>query len=376
MQPKIKTVLLADDDRTTRIVLARMLEEDGFRVEQADRGEKCLFMALEKNYDALLIDLNMPSLGGIDLCKRIRNIERYRNVPVIVITSLDENEKLKEVFDAGATDFINKPVNPVVLHARLKSHLERVTYYQEMEKIREYLNRYISAKTQRMVEAYALTGLLPSPELHQVCVMFTDIRGFTAMTREIDLDELFEKLSKLLGMQVDKVHEYGGYIDKFGGDGLMAIFEGDDMASRACCCALEIVATLERLNRLENASTTTSGRGGELPIGIGIHLGPVLIGNIGSREHLDYSVIGETVNLASRLCAQADSMAIDVSDAVMRSAESDDTLCFAAPAEVELRGIAEPVRVYKVRRREGGKPRSSPDGSKENQERTDSMLSN
>ncbi|MDX1519694.1 MAG: adenylate/guanylate cyclase domain-containing response regulator [Gammaproteobacteria bacterium] len=348
MQPSSKTILLADDDRTTRMVLAKMLEEEGYRVDQADRGEKCLFMALEKTYDAFLVDVNMPSLGGIDLTKRLRNLDRYKNVPVIVITSMDESEKLKEVFDAGATDFIHKPVNQVVLHARLKSHLEKVEYFEEMEKVQEYLNRYISAKTQRMVEAYALTGLLPSPELHNVCVMFTDVRGFTALSQEINLDELFEKLSRHLGMQVDMVHKYGGYIDKFGGDGLMAIFEGDDMASRACRCGLDIVESLYLMQN-QDAGLTLQVTGVTLPIGIGIHLGPVLIGNIGSKEHLDYSVIGETVNLASRLCGQADAMVIDVSEEVMKAAEGDPLLNFAAPAEVTIRGVAEPVRVYKVR---------------------------
>jgi len=349
MQPKCKSILLADDDRTTRMVIAKMLEDEGYRVDQADRGEKCLFMALEKTYDAFLVDVNMPSLGGIDLCKRLRNIDRYKNVPIIVITSMDESEKLKEVFDAGATDFLGKPVNQVVLHARLKSHLEKVEYFNEMEKVQEYLNRYISAKTQRMVEAYALTGLLPSPELHSVCIMFTDVRGFTALSQEINLDELFEKLSRHLGLQVDMVHKYGGYIDKFGGDGLMAIFEGDDMAPRACKCALEIIDSLYRLQN-QDAGLTLQVTGVSLPVGIGIHLGPVLIGNIGSRDHLDYSVIGETVNLASRLCAQADAMVIDVSREVMQAAEQDPSLNFAAPAEVAIRGVAEPVRVYKVRR--------------------------
>ncbi|MCG8449691.1 MAG: response regulator, partial [Pirellulales bacterium] len=318
------------------------------RVEQADRSEKCLFMALEKSYDALLVDVNMPSMGGIELCKRLRNLDRYRNVPIIAVTTMGENEKLKEVFDAGATDFLNKPVNQVVLHARLKSHLEKVEYLLEKEKVQSYLNRYISAKTQRMVEAYALTGLLPSPELHTVCVMFTDVRGFTALSQEIDLDILFEKLSHHLGLQVDLVHRYGGYIDKFGGDGMMAIFEGDDMASRACKCALEIVNELYKMQDTD-AGLTLTVTGVSLPVGIGIHQGPVLIGNIGSKEHLDYSVIGETVNLASRLCGQADGMAIDVSEEVMKGAEQDTSLNFAAPSEVTIRGVAEPVRVYKVR---------------------------
>ncbi len=347
MQPAQKHILLADDDRTTRNVIAKILEDEGYRVDQADRGEKCLFMALEKNYHAFFVDINMPSLGGIDLCKRLRNIERYSNAPIIIITSLDESEMLQQVFDAGATDFLSKPIKQIVLRARLNSHLERVEYQDEMQKVRDYLNRYISAKTQRMVEAYALTGMLPSPELHSVCVMFTDVRGFTALSREIDLEYLFEKLSRLLGLQVDLVHQHGGYIDKFGGDGLMAIFEGDDMAARACRCAAEMIEQLTRQQNLDARFVKTENDF-SLPIGVGIHLGPVLIGNIGSKEHLDYSVIGETVNLASRLCAQADAMTIDVSEQVTKAIDSDAGLQFEAPAEVSIRGVSDPVRVFKL----------------------------
>ena len=93
---------------------------------------------------------------------------------------MDEEGNLAEVLSVGASDFISKPVNPVVLSARLKSHLDKKHYYDELERIRRYLNRYISSRTQRMVEAYATTGLVPTPELHHVCVMFTDVRGFTS----------------------------------------------------------------------------------------------------------------------------------------------------------------------------------------------------
>lgn len=348
MQPKKKSVLLADDDRTTRMVIAKILEERGFAVSQAERGEKCLFMALERDYDAFLIDVNMPGLGGIELCKRLRAIDRFKITPIIFITSLEEDENLNEVFAVGATDFINKPVSPVVLHARLKAHLEKVEYFKEAEKVRNYLNRYISAKTQRMVEAYALTGLLPSPELHNVCVMFTDIRGFTSLSQETDLDLLFSKISRHLGTQVDIVHKYGGYIDKFGGDGLMAIFEGEDMAERACHCALNIISAIYRDEKREDGMTFHVA-GVTLPLGIGIHMGSVLIGNIGSKEHLDYSVLGETVNLAARLCDQADAMAVDVSEEVMQAAQADKGLQFSAPTEISVRGVAEPIQVYKLR---------------------------
>ena len=229
-----QAVLLADDDQTTRLVLSAILESQGYRVDTAERGEKCLFLALENTYDAVLIDINMPGIGGIDLCKRLRELSRYKMTPIIVITSMDEESSLTGAFSVGASDFISKPVNAVVLAARLKNHLDKKQYYDEIERVRHYLNRYISTRTQRMVEAYALTGLLPTPELHNVCVMFSDIRGSTQMSRTIDLEVLFARISRTLGRQVDMVYQYNGYIDKFGGDGLMAIFDGDNAVIHDC----------------------------------------------------------------------------------------------------------------------------------------------
>ena len=83
-----QTVLLADDDQTTRLVLTSVLESQGYHVDTADRGEKCLFLALENTYDAVLVDINMPGLGGVELCKRLRELHRYKLTPIIVITSL------------------------------------------------------------------------------------------------------------------------------------------------------------------------------------------------------------------------------------------------------------------------------------------------
>ncbi len=328
-----KSVLLADDDQTTRLVVAAMLEEQGYHVDTADRGEKCLFMALEQTYDAVLIDLNMPGLGGVELCKRLRELDRYKLTPIIAITSLDEEANLAEVFSVGASDFISKPLNSVVLTARLKHHLEKKRYYDELERIRSYLNRYISSRTQRMVEAYALTGLIPTPELHQVCVMFTDVRGFTSMSTEVELEELFSRISQSLGQQVDLVYQYHGYIDKFGGDGLMAIFDGDDCVINACQCAKRII----QLKFSEKQP---------LPIGIGLHFGLVLIGNIGSEEHLDYSALGETVNLASRICNHSESLQVQVSEAVVEHLGKTSDIHFSGPEEVTFRGFEDAIPIY------------------------------
>ena len=341
MNKKIKTILVAEDDRTTRSVIKKVLENDGYNVIEGDRGEKSLFLALEKDVDAFLIDINMPGLSGIEICERIRSIDRYKFTPIICITSLGEESNLEEVFASGATDFISKPANPIILKARLKAHLNKVKHFNEMEQSRRYMNRYVSSKTQRIVEAYSLTGLLPAPERHTVCIMFTDVRGFTAMSQQISLEILFEGLSKNLGMQVDAVYGYSGYIDKFAGDGLMAIFEGDEMVENACRCALSIMETTRRNQAVGDRSA--------FPLGIGIHVGEVLIGNIGSAEHLDYSVIGESVNMASRLCSYAEPMHIDVSEQIAGLLNAHD-LGFDDPKYITMKGIEEPVGIYHLRR--------------------------
>ncbi len=335
-----QTVLVADDDRTTRSIITSILESKGYIVTTADRGEKCLFLALENTYDAVLIDINMPGLSGIDLCRRLREIDRYKMIPIIVVTTMHEEFVLTEAFSVGASDFISKPVNPTVLAARLKSHIDKKHYYDELEQARQYLNRYISSRTQRMVEAYSVTGLLPTPEFHEVSIMFTDIRGFTSLSHNTEPEELFFRVSKELGKQVDLVYEFNGYIDKFGGDGLMAIFDGEDAVKNSCQCAWQVINTKISDPFLKNQE--------QLPIGIGIHHGSVIIGNIGSEEHLDYSALGETVNLAARLCANAESRQIEVSQAVAEKLKNNPEFKFSKPEQFEIKGFDKPVPVQKL----------------------------
>jgi adenylate cyclase len=334
-----KTVLITDDDRTVRTVLARMLQADGYRVIEAERGEKCLFVSMEKQIDAFLIDLNLPGLDGVELCKRIRAIERYRFTPIICITVADEELAVGRAFEAGADDFITKPVNPNTLRARLGGRMQKMEYLREMERVRTNLSRYISRRTQTMVEAYSITGVLPTPEEQEVCVLFSDVRGFTQLSQDLEPNTLFNVLSTQLGMQVDCVYRHGGYIDKFAGDGIMAIFDSDERTLEACQCALEIMEITRSKAYVDSTRV--------LQLGVGIHSGPALIGNIGSDKHLDYSVIGETVNLAARLCGCAEPMSIVVSEEVRRAATGRGFV-FTAPCQVSVRGVKQPITVYNL----------------------------
>ena len=193
------------------------------------------------------------------------------------------------------------------------------------------------------VVAYAsMTGLLPPPHELDLAICFTDMRGFTALSEETEPNRLFALVSALLAEQVNLIHEYGGYVDKFGGDGVMAIFDGPDMILQCCLCALSIMdiahikhsADLEEIRRFR----------------IGINTGRAVIGNIGSPEHLDYSAIGSTVNLAARLCGQAEPTSIAVSSAVRDAVGSDKRLKFHSEREVAIHGIRGPVTVYTLSR--------------------------
>lgn len=331
-----RTVLVVDDDRTSRRLLAGMLGSEGYTVMEADSGEQALRVALRASVDAFLLDVRMPGMGGIELCRRLRMIRRYRMAPILFVTAIDEEASLREAFTAGGDDFITKPFSAVVLRARLGAHMQKLEYYRQLERVRRNLGRYVSPRTQQLVEAYTVTGILPPPIAREVCVMFSDIRGFTALSHEIPPRRLFEILSRHLGVQVDLVYSHGGYIDKFGGDGVMAVFEGPQKSENACRCALDI---------LEAAAADPANQDQRLlRVGIGIHTGEALIGNIGSEEHLDYSVIGETVNVASRLCDLAEPDSALVSEAVARAAR-DPGLHFS-PARTEwVRGLRQPVEV-------------------------------
>lgn len=344
-----KTVLITDDDRTVRTVLSNMLRADGYRVVEAECGDESLSLSIEKYIDAFLIDLNLLDLNllgldGTELCRRIRAIDRYRFTPIICITALDEVLAVGRAFEAGADDFITKPINAHTLKARLAGRMQKTEHTREMERERNSSNHYISRRKQTVLAAYASTGLRPKPEEQEVCVLFSDVRGFTQLNPELEPDTLFYILSAQLGMQVDSVYRHGGDVGNFAGEGIMAVFDSDRRIVDACECALEIM----RITR----SKAFVDRARILQLAIGIHSGKALIGNIGSDQHIDYSVIGEAVNVAARLCNYAEPMSIVVSDDVQREASKRASFIFTAPRQVNIRGHEHPITAYSLHQRE------------------------
>jgi class 3 adenylate cyclase/CheY-like chemotaxis protein len=337
-----KNILVVDDMATIRKLVQGFLQENGVRVLEADCAEEAMRQTREQVIDGFLLDINLGGTSGIDLCRAIRSLDQHRSTPIIFITSLDETMALQYALEAGGNDFIHKPIQPAILRARLNSLLQKTAYLRQVELMGLSLHRYVCPRTEQIARDYAISGVLPAPKRHEVCVLFTDVRGFTELSQRLDLETLFRALSEHLAAQVNLVYKHGGYVDKFSGDGMMAVFDGADMALRSCLCALEI---------LDFANTRLRDDAAKIhQLGMGIHKGEAMIGNLGSTEHLDYTIVGKTVNLAARLCGAADRLSIVVSQAVRDAAADDSRVRFSEGREAIVRGFNLPMRIFNLSR--------------------------
>jgi adenylate cyclase len=320
------------------------VELEGHDVVEAESGDEAIALAQTHPIDAFLLDIELPELNGLVVCSQIHLIERYRDTPIIFIADAGyDNALIQEVLEQGGDDFIRRPYMLMAVRARLRTNLQRVDYLKGFERVRRILKQYLSKRALDIIENLPLTESPPPPEERDLAVCFTDMRGFTAFSEEMEPTRLFALVSTLLAEQVHIIQGYGGYVDKFGGDGVMAIFEGPDMVLQSCLCALAIIESV----RADDASGVDEMR----RFGIGINTGRAVIGNIGSPEHLDYSAIGNTVNLAARLCGQAQATSIAVSKAVRDAVAEDPRLSFHSERQVPIRGIKGLVTVYTLSRR-------------------------
>lgn len=334
-----RSIMVVSDHQPSRNVLARVLQAGDFHVLFAGNGADALQRLTDHKPDAFIVDVEMPVMDGIELCQQLRAKPGFRFTPIIMMTALEGGQVMRRAFSAGCDDFLEKPLEPVVVMARLSGQLQKYEIFRQLERVRRNLARYISPRLRQMIESRAESGELPPPMQREVCILFSDIRGFTALSQNISPELLFSTISRHLGAQVEVVYRHRGYVDKFGGDGIMAVFDGDGMAWDACRCALEIMRISEALQ---------NGDGPPMLVGIGIHQGLVVEGNIGTGEHLDYSVIGNTVNLAARLCGYAHSGDIIVSQSVRAMVGEDEAMRFIEPRHAHIRGLREPIELYRL----------------------------
>lgn len=204
-------------------------------------------------------------------------------------------------------------------------------------KERFQLLRYVGSHTKEMIKSSTSTEAKMGGERKDVTVLFSDIRGFTSYSEQVSPEEVIAMLNEYLSVQADLVEKYVGSVDKYVGDEMVAIFLGEDHAERAIWCAREIIKISRTLNEKKQKP---------IAIGIGINSGQVVLGNMGSRNRLDYTVIGSNVNLGARLCSAAKAQQILVSDRTYEMVTKKDYFTILEP--MMFKGIANPIQIYEV----------------------------
>ncbi|KIN78636.1 adenylate/guanylate cyclase domain-containing protein [Sulfitobacter mediterraneus] len=197
------------------------------------------------------------------------------------------------------------------------------------------LMKFVSHGTMNAIQGSHEAGMSRGGQRRRVSVIFTDIRGYTEFSERVPPEVVIEALNQYFDVQTDIVEEHQGDVDKFIGDALVAVFEGDEMETRAVQCAVKITSAMQDL--------LMKFPDYNLHVGIGIASGEVVVGAMGARERMDFTVLGSTVNLSARLCSKADPGQV-LLDQATRDASGDlDGVAFETLAPIALKGYADPV---------------------------------
>jgi adenylate cyclase len=312
-------VLIADDDWLNRDLLQTYLSNAGCEVIATSDGEQAWDAAQEQLPDLALLDIRMPRLDGLSLCKRLKQDPKTRFMPVVIVTALDAEEEELNAVEVGADDFINKPYNSLILLTRVRSLLRLKRMSDELESrnqlLRQVLNRYVDQDVADVILEDPEQHLKLGGETRAVTVLFADLSGFTRFTEKHPARQVVEMLNQVFARLTGAVFQNGGTFDKFLGDAIMAFYgapvSGPDDARRAARSALEMQRCfVELLANPEYASMAPMG------LRVGLHSGDAIVGNIGTERVMDYTVVGDTVNVARRLQEAAQPGEILVSEAV------------------------------------------------------------
>jgi class 3 adenylate cyclase len=345
--PRRSTVLVVDDDPVNRKLLEHSLRRDGHDVLTAEDGREALESIRLHNPDIVLLDVLMPGIDGFGVLERIKGEIAYRDVPVIMISGLEDFDSVVRCIELGAEDYLPKPFDPVLLRARINAGLNKRRVHElEQARVRDVFARFLPESIVDEVFVRS-NGEVRLGGTRLICtVLFTDLRGFTSFAERTPPDVVIDVLNRFLGEVTDAVLDNGGTLVTYLGDGVLAVFgapiECGDHADRALTTAREMLYTrLPRFNTwLRHASQD------EFQIGIGVCSGPLMSGNVGSERRLSYTAIGDTVNTAARI--EAHTKEVPHSALVSQSTHDllteTDGLVFVD--EITLRGRTTPTRLW------------------------------
>jgi class 3 adenylate cyclase/CheY-like chemotaxis protein len=362
-------ILVVDDTPANLKLVCEVLAAKGYAVTPATCGEEALGRIAEQVPDLIVLDIMMPGLSGYDVCRSVRANPDTALLPVVLCTSLDPHQERIHGIEAGADDFLSKPVNHHELLARIKSLLRIKTLQdnvkamagqlaawndtlerrvQEQVEQLERLSRLKRFFTPALAEAIvAGTGAdLLKTHRREISVVFVDLRGFTTFTDRAEPEEVMELLQAYHDTMGRLVMEHGGTLERFAGDSIMVFFNDPVPVDRPAEQAVRMALSMQQSFLL--LGTAWRKRGYELALGCGVAQGYATLGAIGFEGRWDYAAIGNVTNLAARLCAEAQGGQVLVDRRIYASVE--DVVEAMPIGPLSLKGLSQPVMAFAVAR--------------------------
>ena len=361
-------ILIVDDNETNRDILRSRLGPHGYDIVEAADGEQALSVAKEQAPDLILLDVMMPKIDGIEVCRRLKADSGLPFVPIVLVTAKADSKDVVAGLEAGADEYLTKPVDQAALVARVRSMLrvkeltdqvraqaaelaswnqsleDRVTQQVAHIKRLDRLKRFLPPQVADLVLSSGDDRVLDSHR-REVTVVFCDLRGFTAFAETAEPEEVMNILGEYHARVGAIIHKFEGTIEHFAGDGLMVMLNDPLPCPDPCVQAVRMAAEM----RAAVGDLTGKWRkhGFDLGFGVGIAHGYATLGRIGFEGRFDYAAIGAVPNLASRLCDEAKDGQILIDGKVCAAIEEIAKL---EPLEdLRLKGFHRPIKAANVR---------------------------
>jgi len=361
-------ILIVDDNEANRDILATRLKANGYALLQAGDGEEALAIARREKPDLILLDIMMPKIDGVEVCRQLKADKDLPFMPIILVTAKTDTKDVVAGLDAGADEYLTKPIDQAALVARVRSVLRLKALHDqvqaqaselaawnktlearvagqlgEIERIGR-LKRFLAPQVAELVMSSGDERALDSHR-REISVVFCDLRGFTAFAEAAEPEEVMGVLREYHASLGALIHKFEGTLERFVGDGLMVLFNDPlpcpDPPARAVRMAIDMRGCVTEL------ALKWRKYGHELGFGIGIAHGYATLGRIGFEGRFDYAAIGSVANLAARLCSEAKDGQILVDIKVQSAIES---VADSEPAgDFTLKGFHRPVRAFNVR---------------------------
>ena len=348
-------ILVVDDTPANIQALAAILKDKGYQISVATNGKQALEVLARVQPDLILLDVMMPEMDGFETCRQLKASEQWRQIPVIFLTAKTETADIVQGFELGAVDYVAKPFNAHELLARVNTHLtmdelrrsladKNAELARAHELVRRAFGRYVSEEVATSI-LQSPEGLELGGEEREVTILMSDLRGFTALAARLTPHEVIEFLNLYLEAMVDVISRYEGTIDEIIGDAILVIFGAplacEDHAAKAVACGLAMQLAMTEVNQ-----RLTAKGAAELEMGIGIHTGRVIVGNIGSLRRTKYAAVGSNVNLAGRIESFTTGGQLLISESTREKIKSP--LRIDGQFQVEPKGATRSLQLHEV----------------------------